>query len=381
MVAVNKYSSSSVAAGTSTTIGYAAASVWNAGDTVVVSVWSTSPVASVTDSQGNSYIPANLSGNNSQWVSAGATVPLITSQHITVTFTSSCMANATVTTITGAWYGGIDAASANSGTGTAWSVVTGPPTYAGTQVAIVTAASGAGTPTFAAGWTALSSAHGSSTEFINTAYQIITGQATAGGPVPSGAWSAVVLTLIVAPWTEGTAPLPPSQYAGQLATSSDMNAMAAAALWLRRPPMVLAQTNSSGTGQSMPSSGQAITFSSILRDTDGFFALSAPSHLTVPVNGIYKVRYSVPFTVANCQVWVRITTGSNNPAGAGVQSSWWYGWAGAGNGNDGCVCGGGVLPLPLYQGDYIQIFATPATTANMPVSPQPAIVSMRMVSV
>lgn len=372
----------STAGATSFTV--AGNAVMAAGDVLVVNLWTATAVTSVTDSQGNSYIPVNLKGAASQWVTAGKTVALAAIDTITIKLTSSGAGNAVVIGVPGAIYAPVDAINSASATSTSASVGTGTLITSDGQTAVAMVASAASLPTWTGSFTGLGTSHGSSTEFLGGAYQQNVGSAgaTASATVTSGAWIALVVTLQMTSFVNA-APNPPKQLAGQIAMSSDMNALAQTALFMRRPPMVIAQSNTSGTGQSMTVATSAITYSTVQRDTDGFFAPSLPTRLTVQTPGFYSVRYSIPFAAAgvNCQIWARLQTGANNPAGAGVQTPYWYAFAASGNGNDGCVCGGGLIPVYMYQADFIQVMASMNTAANMPVSPQPAIVSMRMASV
>ena len=356
-----------------------------AGDVIVVNIWSALPVTSVTDTKGNSYVPVNTSGGASQWVTTGKTAVLTNGvDTVTVTFSSAGGANVKLVGVPGAVYAPVDVNASASGTGTSLSVSTGVPPLGAGQIAIAQLASAAGTLTLTGSFTLLGSSHNLSPEFTITAYQTgvgasVTASATTGA---SGSWIAQVVTLQMTSFVNA-APNPPSQRAGTLATSADMNALANTALFLRTPPMVIAQSLTSGTGQSLTGgSATAVQYASLLRDTDGFFSTGLPTRLTVQTPGFYKVRYSIPFAVGggNCQVFVRIQTGANNPAGAGVQTPFWYGFSAAANSIDGTVCGGGVMPFYFYAADFIQVMATVGTTSNMPVSPQAALVSMRMVS-
>lgn len=377
------YNSSSNAGATS----FAVAGVnglMTAGDVLVVNVWSAQTATGVTDTKGNSYVLANAKGGASQWVTTGKTVALVSGDSITITLAASGAGNAVVIGVPGAVYAPVDAINSATGTGTSASVSTGTLITNDGQTAIAMVASAASLPTWTGSFTGLATSHGASPEFVGTAYQAGVGSsgATASATLTSGAWSALVVTLQMTSFVNA-APSPPTQYAGKLATSPDMNALANAALFLRRPPMVIAQSATGGTGQAFTGGSQAaVQWSSLQRDTDGFYSPSQNTRLTVQTPGIYKVRYSAPFAPAgvSCQGMVRITTGANNPAGAGVQTSFWYSMASVSGSLTGLINGGGVLPVFLYVLDYIEIMLTVNTTSNMPTTPQPAIVSMRMVS-
>jgi hypothetical protein len=382
MTAPYNYGSSSTAGATSFNVAGVAA-IMAAGDVLVVNVWSATAATGVTDTKGNSYVLVSVKGGVSQWVTAGKTVAVVSGDNITITLASSGAGNADVIGVPGAAYAPVDIIAAATGSGTSLSVATGAPVLGLGQTAIACFASAGGAPSITGSFTALGSSHGASPEFLQTAYQAgVNASVTASATATTGAWAVSVVTLQMTSFVNA-APVPPSQFAGQLATSSDMNALANTALFLRRPPMVIAQSVTTGTGQSLVAATDTpVQYSSIPRDTDGFFATANPSRLTVQTPGIYLVRYSIPFAVAgqNCQCKVRITTGSNNPAGAGVLSIFWYAFAAAANAIDGCVCGGGILPVFMYALDYIEILAQVVTTSNMPIAPQPAITSLRMVS-
>lgn len=354
----------------------------SAGDVIAVAAWSAQPVTRVTDTQGNSYVLARAAGGASFWVTTGKTNVLTSgTDTVTITLSSAGAANAKLIGVPGVHYAGLDSHNSATGTGTSVSLGTGNLTTSSGEIALALVANTTSGPTWSGAFVALGTVvHNLSPEFLGAGWASITSAATATATITSGTWAALVITLQITSFV-GSVPGPPTQYAGQLATSTDMNALANSALFWRRPPMVIAQAT---TGQSLTGGVQAaVQYSALLRDTDGFFSTAFPTRLTVQTPGIYKVRYSIPFGVAgvSCQVLVRIQTGANNPAGAGVQTPFWYGFASAAGGIDGTVNGGGVMPVYFYAQDFIQIMATVATTSTMPTSPQAALVSMRMVSV
>lgn len=375
------YTVGAASTGASATIAVTPSTSTTAGDCLVANIWSQFPVTDVRDTQGNSWVPVNQRLGAQQWVTTGKTKAL-GADTVTVTQGGSGAGNVVIVGVPGAAYAGVDAINHTTGTSNAPSVATGSLITDDGQTAILAVANSAGLPTsFGGGFTGLGTSHGSSTEYLQAAYLQGVGAAgvTGSAAVPSGTWIAMIVTLQMTSLV-GSVPPVPTQLAGTLATSSDMNALSTAALWQRRPPLVIAQ---SASGQSLTGgSAIAIQWDRMLRDTDGFFNAANSTRLTVQTQGIYKVRYAVPFGVAgvDCQCKVRITTGSNNPAGAGVTSAWWFGYCQAANSIDGCVVGGGILPLLMYPGDYIEILATAGTTTTVTNSLQPAHAALRMVS-
>lgn len=168
-------------------------------------------------------------------------------------------------------------------------------------------------------------------------------------------------------------PTIPALNAGHVVTLSEMQQLCSAANFLLSPPMTMVLDETGAQAIGLIGSPTTITFTNDLKDVDGAWSSGSPSRLTIQTPGWYKVRY-----VVNClQVgsaspyctYLTSTTGSNNPAGAGVVSSKYWGGYSVGIAGDHCYPGAaGIWPAYLYSGDYLQLFvygnATGSSTSN-----------------
>jgi fibronectin type 3 domain-containing protein len=175
-----------------------------AGHTLVVSLLLSSTTArtgavSVTDSAGNSYVPARDNNDGSAgdrtmiFVSVGVKA-LAAGGSITLTYPSSAETHVSVDEFSGIT--GIDTSAGATGTAAAFSSGTAPVTTQAQDVLIgVVGIESGKAPAWAKGWTALP-ALSVSTDFLGTAYQMATaagGYAATG--TTSGQWMASILTL------------------------------------------------------------------------------------------------------------------------------------------------------------------------------------------
>jgi hypothetical protein len=166
-----------------------------------------------------------------------------------------------------------------------------------------------------------------------------------------------------------TVPTIPSLPAGHVVTLADMQALASAATFLLTKPIVLIEQVANGqaitTGLNTLNN---FTSGGVIYDTDGMWSNSTPSRLTVQTPGWYRVCYGVNCntTGGTYTTCLRSTTGSNNPAGAGVTSaSHWGGYTNVtASSNPGYAGASGLWPAYLYVGDYLQIMMQAAATGT-----------------
>lgn len=384
----NPYLIASGGSSGTTSLSVAVSTATTASDVIVISAYVASgPPTLVKDSQGNSYILVSSTGvGGFQYVSTGKTRALSTSDTFTINGTPSGVMDVVVEGVPGAAFAGVDVAVVSSGTGATGTLATGALISAWGQIAIpmAHAANSSAVTISGGGFAQLGTVANTTTNphrvtagWASLPQGSTTG-ATFSAALTSAVWGMSCVTLMLYSFV-GNAPQPPTQLAGTVAASADENTLAQSALFLRRPPMVIAQANATQAFALLTQA--AVTWNVTARDTDGFWNPTAnTSRLTVQTPGLYKVRYQVPFAAAanNVVVVVRITTTAANPLGAGTQLCW-YGWAGA-SGISGSVTGGGRLPLPLVAGDYVEILATFTTASATVIAPVGASCSLRMVS-
>ena len=157
----------------------------------------------------------------------------------------------------------------------------------------------------------------------------------------------------------GTVPVVPVFPAGQLVTSAAMNLLGTAITWVLSGHPVTQLTASST--QSIPNNANtAFTWNSKIIDRDGGWAGGSPSKYTAQTPGIYKVAAFIPFAgnaTGSRRLFFQVTTGSNNPAGAGLTTL--FGVASVyavGAGIASCVSSKSLTPY-MYDGDFIQVYA------------------------
>lgn len=89
-----------------------------------------------------------------------------------------------------------------------------------------------------------------------------------------------------------TAPTPlTTLVAGQIATATDLNAMASVVNFLSDKPVI--RVHASTGGRAISTSGSAITWDASAFDNSGMYNSADPTYLTVQVPGWYKVRYTI----------------------------------------------------------------------------------------
>lgn len=169
--------------------------------------------------------------------------------------------------------------------------------------------------------------------------------------------------------------------AGYVVQPADMNALASACTFLLNRPMT--KVRDATGGQSLTAVTQnAVTFTVADFDADGMWNAGAATRLTIQTPGFYKFRAGVNVNNSgvfqNC--YLISTSGTNNPAGAGIQSN--QHWAGYSLGGVTVYSGvSGIWPVYLYALDYIQLFCYPQSTVTQGISNQGSYLSMEYVSV
>lgn len=164
-------------------------------------------------------------------------------------------------------------------------------------------------------------------------------------------------------------PATPTQYAGTVAASADMNSLSASAAFVAGPPFVIIQTSTTAT-QNVGTAAAALTWSLALRNNDTNWASGAPTILTINTQGLYECRYQIALAFvasAVMRAYIQVVTGTNNPVGSGVTTTYWSTQtASVLSGVVSACVGGGVIPVELYPGDQVSImaFSTVATTTT-----------------
>lgn len=161
------------------------------------------------------------------------------------------------------------------------------------------------------------------------------------------------------------APAANPQQAGLVAASADMNAYSAAASFLCSPPM--AQAFAHASAQSLTgSASNAIIWAAPGRDNDGTWSAGSPDRFTIATPGFYEVtaHAGIASTAAAAECWIQLTTGSGNPAGPGVVTSWWHGSGTAFAGSNLFIGSAGLIPVLIYATDVLQLMVQPANTCT-----------------
>lgn len=162
-----------------------------------------------------------------------------------------------------------------------------------------------------------------------------------------------------------TIPTIPSLSAGSVVQLADLQNLAAAATFALGKPMTTVIDNTGG--QAITTGFLAVTFTTVVFDIDGMWLAGSPKRLTVQTPGWYKVRYGINLgTNGGCyNTAVGSTTGSNNPAGSGINSAkYWAGYSDEAASTNGWASASGDWPFYLYQGDFLQVFIQAAATGS-----------------
>ncbi len=177
-----------------------------------------------------------------------------------------------------------------------------------------------------------------------------------------------------------TIPTIPSLPAGYIVQPGDLNNIAAGCTFLLGKP--LSRVHQASSGQSIAvSPGTKVNWDTVDFDPDGMYSVGSPSQLTIQTPGFYKIRYMVQMTASTNigNAYVLVTTGSGNPAGAGITQQCWgsYAWGITSY----AMCASGILPGYLYASDFVQITAVPNTAATTFISDVASFISLELVSI
>jgi hypothetical protein len=148
-----------------------------------------------------------------------------------------------------------------------------------------------------------------------------------------------------------------SSGAGYVVTVADMNNMAACASFALAKPVCRVHATSTQAITSTTLPGTPVNYQAVDQDPDGMYSGSNPGRLTIQTPGFYKARYMCNAGSFGVNAGIQITTGPNNPAGAGntVPSNGSGSWPSYTLGTtDGACSGGGILQTYLFAGDYVQ---------------------------
>jgi hypothetical protein len=168
---------------------------------------------------------------------------------------------------------------------------------------------------------------------------------------------------------------------GQVVQAADLTAMTYACTFLMTKP--IARVHQSASGQTLAASGSAataVTWNTADFDTDSMWGGSGTSSLFARTPGFYKVRYTVNTNNITGNGWVRVTTGANNPQGAGVTvdyiPSYVFGFT------NNSICGAsGVIPLYMYVNDFVAVYFQGNIASTVEVAPVPPSLSMEWLSI
>jgi hypothetical protein len=158
----------------------------------------------------------------------------------------------------------------------------------------------------------------------------------------------------------GTIPVVPVFPAGLAAASAVLNELGTAITWCMSG-MPLCQLQQL-TAQSVPNSANtAVTWDTMIVNRDGMWATGANTRATAQTPGVYLAAASIVYagtsTSGARSCYFRVTTGSNNPAGSGVQA--YFGNATINNQSGSASTGVTSKSLTpyLYDGDYVEVIA------------------------
>jgi hypothetical protein len=175
-----------------------------------------------------------------------------------------------------------------------------------------------------------------------------------------------------------TVPTIPEIPAGSVATATQMNDLAyAMTFFLQDKPLAQAKASS---GQSVTGSTQNIVaLGTKVFDNDGMWS-SSFNGLTVQTQGWYRFSYGIPCPVIT-DGHIFITTGTNNPAGSGVTSTYWPGTEGHSPSANYIVCrASGIIPQYMYALDEVQVECNPASSTTLSSGDWTAFLSLEWVA-
>lgn len=172
-----------------------------------------------------------------------------------------------------------------------------------------------------------------------------------------------------------TVPTVPTDHAGMIMPSADLNSLVSAAQWSMaingsgRPFFWLAKSST----QSLTTSPAAVTWSSAVIDTDSGWSSSHSSQYTVQTAGYWHIDWSVGVSTTDVELicFAEVVTGSSNPFNPSATIEFQYERSASGSGVAVHYSNGGLCPIYLVSGDYIQIMAESASSATTASNPYP----------
>lgn len=180
-------------------------------------------------------------------------------------------------------------------------------------------------------------------------------------------------------------PTIPIMAAGYVATATDMNNLAYAAQFMLTKP--IARVHDTVGTQAIGTGTTTITWGAADFDPDGMWNSGSPTQLTIQTPGFYKMSYMLSGgTVSTTIDWnasAHVTTGANNPAGAGVVSEMWPGYgSGSASANRVTCRASGIIPWYLYALDYVWVGALAASTGiTLNTASFPSYLCLELVSI
>lgn len=214
------------------------------------------------------------------------------------------------------------------------------------------------------------------------------------GYVMQGTPAATALTYVglCGIWARAGVQLP-NFYAGYVVQPSDLNELNQVASLLLNKPFAHISDVTAGTAigtslAAIPMVGVAsVNVGGVNQiDTDSMWNAANPTRLTVQTPGWYKLRYGITAAVGSASNWLnavgRVTTGANNPAGAGLTTQSWPSYSTLASPAAAAVSGGGLWPAYMYQGDYFEVEASTAvgSAVTTGTSFSPSYISAEFVS-
>lgn len=193
--------------------------------------------------------------------------------------------------------------------------------------------------------------------------------ATATGSRREAASASAAISFSASGVTSGGMQIPsvPKLPAGYVVQLSDLQELAGAADFLLGKPLtrVIDETG----GQTISTTPTTIQYTNIIYDTDNMYSSSQKARLTIQTPGWYKVRYNVNCgtTGGTYITWVFVTTGPNNPLGAGVTlNPSWGGYSDVqGTSSPGWAGASGIIPNYLYSGDFVGVRVKAAASGSL----------------
>ena len=165
----------------------------------------------------------------------------------------------------------------------------------------------------------------------------------------------------------GSIPVVPTFPAGLPATGAAMQELCTALTWCfsGRPVAEFQQASAQTISTSTTT---AVTWDTKITDRDSGWSSGSNTRYTSKTPGIYDVTASVPYASNSTgyrQTWFRVTTGSNNPAGAGVTTQ--FGVASYFAAGNAGACARFLTPY-LYVSDYVEVLTWQTSGGNLALS-------------